>query len=116
MSQTTKTTSTEALATEITEHLREHAPQARYQIRQIVEVIGLEASQTLLQEILAIESGEGLMTADGSRRRTPGGVFLHLAKGRLDPETRAKIFPKTWHHKKPSAPASAPHPPALEWA
>src|SRR5690606_14439835 len=35
----------------------------------------------------------GLMTNNQTRRRTIGGVFFYLAKGRLDGEMRSKVFP-----------------------
>jgi hypothetical protein len=33
------------------------------------------------------------MVANGERRRTPGGVFFYLVKGRLSKELRKQLFP-----------------------
>jgi hypothetical protein len=50
-----------------------------------------------LQEVLyyccaALQDEGGLFTADGERRRSPGGVFFELLKGRVDKDTFKNIF------------------------
>ena len=63
-----------------------------------------------------IEAAGGLMLPDGSRRRTPGGVFFHLVRAddALTREDRAYIFPSQSGRKKaarnnvPPAPAFTP--------
>lgn len=45
-----------------------------------VRVLGLEACAELLIATIHTESEGGLMTSDGKRRRTPGGVFFELMK------------------------------------
>src|SRR3954465_412363 len=49
-------------------------------IRKIVIVVGVERARALLQEVLAIEAAGGRMTLDGTRRKTPGGLFISLAR------------------------------------
>lgn len=63
--------------------LGETDARAREQIHNSVTVLGVEAAHDLLQEVLAIEAAGGMLTADGSRRRTPGGVYHYLLKRRL---------------------------------
>ncbi|MEO1290910.1 MAG: hypothetical protein AAFV93_24500 [Chloroflexota bacterium] len=63
------------------------------QIALMVEHLGKEWVQARIDETNKIEEGEGLKTDDGKRRRTKGGVFFYLSKGKMEDEVRAKIFP-----------------------
>ncbi|XP_053501187.1 phosphorylated adapter RNA export protein [Ictalurus furcatus] len=49
-------------------------------IERVVKVIGTKKAIELLSETATIEQNGGLYTMDGSRRRTPGGVYLNLLK------------------------------------
>ncbi|XP_023701050.1 phosphorylated adapter RNA export protein [Paramormyrops kingsleyae] len=49
-------------------------------IERVVRVIGKKKAIELLVETASIEQDGGLYTMDGSRRRTPGGVYLNLLK------------------------------------
>ncbi|XP_068442715.1 phosphorylated adapter RNA export protein [Clinocottus analis] len=49
-------------------------------IERIVAVIGKKKAIELLGETAALEESGGVHTMDGSRRRTPGGVYLNLLK------------------------------------
>ncbi|XP_034019482.1 phosphorylated adapter RNA export protein [Thalassophryne amazonica] len=49
-------------------------------IERVVRVIGTEKAIELLSETATIEESGGMFTVDGSRRRTPGGVYLNLLK------------------------------------
>lgn len=71
--------------------LEETEPKVKGQINVVVRRAGIDNTMALLKEVLAVEQCGGMLTADGLRRRTPGGVFLLLArqKGyipRLSPE------------------------------
>jgi hypothetical protein len=79
-------------ANEIADQLNETEKQARRQIVFIVKDMGLEFAQTVLQETLAIEAQGGMMLPDGSRRRTPGGVFFYLVRDRVPAKIRYQIF------------------------
>jgi hypothetical protein len=72
--------------------LGETEPMARGQIKRIVQTIGEERALVILQQALDIEQKGGLMLPDGSRRRTPGGVFFRLVKEQMSPEERRQVW------------------------
>mmetsp|Transcript_16873 Transcript_16873/g.19079 ORF Transcript_16873/g.19079 Transcript_16873/m.19079 type:complete len:175 (-) Transcript_16873:741-1265(-) len=47
------------------------------------EVGDYDTGMMLYKQTLRLEKGKGSMTADGKRRRTPGGTFLHLCSNRI---------------------------------
>lgn len=49
-------------------------------IERVVKVIGKKKAIELLGETAMLEESGGVYTMDGSRRRTPGGVYLNLLK------------------------------------
>ncbi|XP_017294220.1 phosphorylated adapter RNA export protein [Kryptolebias marmoratus] len=49
-------------------------------IERVVSVVGKKKAIELLGETASLEENGGVYTMDGSRRRTPGGVFLNLLK------------------------------------
>jgi len=61
-------------------------------IRRAVKILGTDQALAFLDEALSIEAGEGLMLPDGSRRRTPGGVFFFLIRTRMPKQVRGRIF------------------------
>ena len=63
-----------------------------FQITGIVRVLGEEGAQALLKETLDIEKGGGMLLADGTRRRSPGGVFFQLARRKLPADEKRNIF------------------------
>lgn len=62
-------------------------------LEQVVRLLGLERSLILLQKTLEIEAGGGMMVRDGTRRRTPGGVFFYLVRAHVPEEVSATLFP-----------------------
>lgn len=60
--------------------LGEKAPASYAQIHHIIRIVGTDAALALLRRTLEVEAAGGMMLADGSRRRTPGGVFFQLAE------------------------------------
>jgi len=104
-----------AVAAIIAQQLGETNPAAIAQIGQLVQRMGEEAAQALLQATLQVEAQGGVLTANGHRRRTPGGAFLYLARGRLSDPDRAAVFQRNWAKKK-KAPAGPPTPPAPPFA
>jgi hypothetical protein len=81
-----------AVAAEIAAALGEPDPGPRAQLAQIVAALGIEAARALLAEARQVEAGAGILTRDG-RRRTVGGVFFFLARGRVSPEQHEQIWP-----------------------
>jgi hypothetical protein len=67
----------------ITQQLGETAKHARGMIWRIVHECGAEQALEWLREAQEIESHGGMMTEDGERRRTPGGVFFKLVRDKL---------------------------------
>ena len=78
-------------ADEICAKLHERTKEARWQIRQLTTLRGPEFSRQLLQETLDVEAQGGLPSSRGGRR-TPGGVFLRLARQYLTAGEVAVIF------------------------
>lgn len=82
-----------------------HEPNVQL-VRRVVKVLGEARAQAVLEETLTLEAAGGLLTADQSRRRTPGGVFFHVVKSTTPRKLRLRIFPPpemgaqaacTWH-------------------
>ena len=46
----------------------------------VVDVVGTEVALDLFQKTRHIESSGGMMIKNNDRRRTPGGVYLHLLR------------------------------------
>lgn len=79
-------------AIEIAESLGESEERPRSQITAIVRELGPLVSRELLAETWRVESGGGMLVGDGTRRRSPGGVFFALARRRLPRKARRAIF------------------------
>ncbi|MDQ5853297.1 MAG: phosphorylated adapter RNA export RNA-binding domain-containing protein, partial [Chloroflexota bacterium] len=108
----TPTPDPRAIAATIAQELGETQPVPLAQIRRIVQRLGPEAALAVLEETKQIEAQGGLLLPDGSRRRTPGGVFFFLVRQRVTPEDRAVIFPG-WS-KRPTSQTGTPHAPAAQ--
>lgn len=99
-----------AFSKQIATVLGETEPMPCYKIKDIVRHFGIKFAQVILEETLAIEEAGGLMLPDGSRRRTPGGVFFHLVRQNLSPSVIKVIFPqrkKSEKRRRSSEPESA---------
>ncbi len=96
------------------------------QVGRVVGRLGADRARTFLTRTQEIEAAGGLMLPDGSRRRTPGGVFFHLVRAddTLNREDRVSIFPpqfgRNGRKKVPGAAATpvtpAPPAPSPAWA
>jgi hypothetical protein len=80
------------LAAEIADQLGETEEEPRATVLRIVQRLGAESALALLQETQAIEARGGMWLGDGSRRRTPGGVFFQLTRKRSEKPDRLAIF------------------------
>ena len=96
-----------ALAAEIATALGEAAPDPVGQIARVVDRLGVERARAFLTQVQDIEAGGGRMLPDGSRRRTPGGLFFLLLRQSVDVSRRDKvyIFPQLFQQKKTRAAA-----------
>jgi hypothetical protein len=98
-----------AVATEIADALGETTNKPRRQIKQIVELCGVDFSRELFAETMQTEANGGLNLPDGSRRRTAGGVFFLLARTKISDEAHKVVFPnysrlKPGEERKPPPP------------
>lgn len=64
----------------------------RRQVEAMARLCGLPFVEALVHETLAVEAGPGIMTSDGTRRRSKGGVFFYLARYRMSPAVRRIIY------------------------
>jgi PHAX RNA-binding domain-containing protein len=78
-------------------------------IRRIVQTLGPERALQLLVQAQTVEAEGGLLLPDGSRRRTPGGVFFRLVREQTTPAERSRIWP--W--RKRANPRRPPNDPEL---
>lgn len=80
---------------DIAEALEEEEAEVVGTVQRVVAVLGEEAARTVLVNTWQVEESGGLLTVDGTnRRRTPGGVFLWLAKMKMSAEQRGQVFPQ----------------------
>ena len=69
------------------------------QIQAMVRFCGSSFAEAILKEALEIAAQDGIMTGDGTRPRTKGGVFFYLARYRMAAPIRHLIY--TRHGKLP---------------
>jgi phosphorylated adapter RNA export protein len=61
-------------------------------LTKVLRVLGPARTTALLVETLHTEAAGGLRTVDGTRRRTPGGVFFHLVRQQVSQAERWELF------------------------
>jgi Phosphorylated adapter RNA export protein, RNA-binding domain len=98
-------------AQKIAKALGETADNPIKQIALIIEKCGLELAQKVAEETEKIEADGGMKTHDGKRRRTKGGTFFFIIKGRIDAKVRQEIFPNFGKHSDGEV-----TPPGIEWS
>ncbi len=94
---------------EIAVQLSETERGPRGQVGRVVGRLGADRARAFLTRTQEIEAAGGLMLPDGSRRRTPGGVFFHLVRAddTLSREDRVSIFPPQFGRNGRTKAASA---------
>ncbi|NWF69167.1 MAG: hypothetical protein HXY40_08775 [Chloroflexi bacterium] len=102
----------ENLGREMARKLNERHPRTRELLIRIVEQVGYDQTNAVLKKALRLEAEGGLMVEDGSRRRTPGGVFFYLLKAEIGIERFREILPKFNSKDQPQTARAAPRPPA----
>lgn len=73
--------------------LGEKEEKVKKQLRAIVEVLRYEKIKKLMEKTSLIDAGEGLLTMDGKRKRTLGGIFFYLCKRHYAYQVRAIFAP-----------------------
>src|SRR5215467_8396005 len=53
------------------------------QLARAVDYLGTDKAQAYTDEAVALAAGEGILTKDGGRKRSPGGTFFALVRQRL---------------------------------
>ena len=117
----TKEPSQAEVAALIADRLGEIEFTPRASIVQIVKQLGRTQALAILAKTLEVEEQGGMVLPDGSRRRTPGGVFFHLvyttsvAKKTGEPLERPEWKKKPRKNKgTPVLPAKQPQP-TFKW-
>ncbi len=100
---------TDRLLTSIAERLGETATRPREQLARLLTLKSSTELEAVLTEAEQIAARHGLLTEDGSRPRTLGGIFFYLVRRTLSWRERAFVFglppdqlpmPKNWRNRK----------------
>jgi hypothetical protein len=87
-------------------------------LRQVLRVLGYDRTAALLADALRCEAAGGMLTHDGTRRRTPGGVCFQLVREQASPKDRGRLFPRStpppFHAQAPASPEGPPQAPLQE--
>ena len=103
------------IVADIAAQLSETNPVALAQLKAIVEAVGEDETRAWLAETLTIEDQGGMQTKDQKRRRTPGGIFLHLARGKLPKKVRRQIWPHPNKRKSKAGQSQKAASPPFRW-
>jgi hypothetical protein len=104
----TDTSTPRETATRIADRLGETEDEPQRTILRIVKELGAETALAVLEQALDIEASGGMLLGDGSRRRTPGGVFFFLIKERLFQAGQKRIAAKLFWKPRAGASPTAP--------
>jgi len=63
-------------------------------LTQVLRILGPDGTTALLMDTLQCEANGGMRTKDGTRRRTPGGVFFQRVKEQATRQERRRLFPQ----------------------
>src|SRR5262245_31740933 len=63
-------------------------------LTKVLRTLGQDRCTAILADTLQCEANGGMLTKDGTRRRTPGGVFFQLIRKRATPQERRRLFPQ----------------------
>src|SRR5215467_10609403 len=107
--QPTKNITADEVEQTIAERLGETEAEPLQLLHKVVKKLGPEQALAFLKETQEIEAQGGLLLPDGSRRRTPGGVFFYPVRTKGPTPVRV-LF---WQRKPAQATAS---PLAFTWA
>jgi hypothetical protein len=105
-----------SIVQQIGEALGETRPGPLTLIRRIVKTLGTDTTLDYLRRTQQIEESGGMQTSDGTKRRTPGGVFFHLIKSERPIEETYPIFQLKPYIPRPRAERPTKKPPAVPLA
>src|ERR1700704_706035 len=77
-------------------------------LMKVLRTFGVDRCAAILADTLQCEANGGMLTKDGTRRRTPGGVFFQLVKERATPQERRRSSPG--QHRSPARDSLRPPP------
>jgi hypothetical protein len=63
-------------------------------LTQVLRTLGPDRTRAVLTATLECEAAGGMLTTDGTRRRTPGGTFFQLVRQQVSPHERRRLFPQ----------------------
>ena len=66
----------------------------RMLLMNVLRTLGVDRTTAILADTLTCEANGGMLTKDGTRRRTPGGVFFQLVRERATTQERWRLFPR----------------------
>src|SRR5882672_3146039 len=78
-------------------------------LMKVLRLLGTDRTMAILADTLTCEANGGMLTKDGTRRRTPGGVFFQLVRERATKHERGRLFPR------PAPQSGQGQPTALTW-
>src|SRR6266446_10110250 len=81
----------------------------RMLLMNVLRTLGVDRTTAILADTLTCEANGGMLTKDGTRRRTPGGVFFQLVRERATKHERWRLFPR------PAPQSGQGQPTALTW-
>jgi len=82
-------------------------------LTKVLRTLGPERTAAILTDTLQQEAAGGVLTKDGTRRRTPGGVFFQLVKAQATRQERRRLFPRPTPQQGRARPKEPPQ--ALAW-
>ena len=100
---------TDDAVTTIAQKLGETEPEPLQRLRAVVDILGPEQALAMCEKALAVEQQGGMLTQDGTRRRTVGGIFFYLVRG-----TGNKKVQRLWPRPRQKRPMPRDNPPASQ--
>ncbi len=83
-------------------------------LTQVLRTLGQDRTNAVLTATLQCEANGGMLTTDGTRRRTPGGTFFQLVRQQARPHERRRLFPRPAPQTPAPIQSQAP-PQVLTW-
>jgi PHAX RNA-binding domain len=91
--------------TTIAQKLGEVEREPLKKLKAVVKILGPDKALALCEKALEVEQQGGMLTQDGTRRKTVGGIFFYLVRGSGNKAVK-KLWPPP--RKKPTATPDSP--------